>query len=272
MSLRSPKRSASRRTRSPMAYEPSIRRYRIWYRKLLRLHSNAFHERFGEGMEQTFNDLLRERAAEERGLMGCALWMFVETSAGILREKLASIMMQSITKRMSVWAIIVAGVLMIPLAGKAPWTAGDFVFGAVVLFGSALVYELVASKGGTLAYRGAVALACGTGLLLVWINGAVGIIGDGPVNLMYLGVLAVGFVGAIVARFEPRGMSRALFATALAMVLVPVIALIIGTRGFAPGVATVLGLNAFFALLFGGSAVLFRRAGAAGSQQLGPLE
>lgn len=63
-----------------MAFEDSIRRYRHWYAQLLRLYSKPYYARFGEGMEQTFNDLLRERAEEERGVLGCALWMFAETS------------------------------------------------------------------------------------------------------------------------------------------------------------------------------------------------
>jgi hypothetical protein len=45
---------------------------------------------------------------------------------------------------------------------------------------------------------------------------------------MYIGVLAVGIIGAIVARFRPHGMARALFATALAQALVAVIALLAG--------------------------------------------
>jgi hypothetical protein len=53
-----------------------------------------------------------------------------------------------------------------------------------------------------------------------------GIIGDGLVNLMYFGVFAVGFIGAFISRFQPRGMSRALFATAAAQALVPLIAMI----------------------------------------------
>jgi hypothetical protein len=49
-------------------------------------------------------------------------------------------------------------------------------------------------------------------------NLAVGVIGteDDPANLMYVGVLAVGIIGAIIARFRPHGMARTLFATALA--------------------------------------------------------
>ena len=99
--------------------------------------------------------------------------------------------------------------------------------------------------------------------MLLWINGAVGLIGseDNPANLMYGGVLAVGVIGAVIARLEPLGMARALFATALAQFLVPVVALIIWRTDFSPGVVPVFGLNFFFVLLFAGSALLFRHAG-----------
>ena len=94
------------------------------------------------------------------------------------------------------------------------------------------MYELAARKTGNIAYRAAVGVALAAALLLVWINLAVGIIGneDNPANLMYIGVLAVGTIGAIIARFQPHGMARALFATALAQGLVVVIALIAGKQ------------------------------------------
>ena len=143
----------------------------------------------------------------------------------------------------------------------------------------------MAEKGSPTAYRAAVAIACVTGFVLVWINAAAGIIGDGPVNLLYLGVLAVGFVGAFVARFQPRGLALALFVTAVAQMLVPVIALVIWKAGwqgllihpdsphppFHPGIAPVFGLNAVFAVLWVVSALLFRRAGQ-GYLGLGALE
>jgi hypothetical protein len=165
---------------------------------------------------------------------------------------------------------------MVPLVAmqftdEVIWTLFDFVFMGALLFGTGLAYELVARKAGTIAYRVAVGLALAAAFLLVWINGAVGIIGseDNPANLLYGGVLAIGFIGAIVARFHPHGMARALFATALAQALVPVIAFIIWKPSFAeaPGILGVFVLNAFFVMLFVGSALLFRRASAAGSKQ-----
>jgi hypothetical protein len=117
------------------------------------------------------------------------------------------------------------------------------------------------------AYRFAVGVALAATLILVWMNLAVGIIGseDNPANLLYVGVLAVGIVGALVARFRPHGMARALLAAALAQVLVPVIALFIwkpqvtSVEAFL-GMLGVFGVNAFFVMLFVGSALLFRHA------------
>ena len=144
------------------------------------------------------------------------------------------------------------------------WKPGSLILAFVLLCGGAgIAYELVVKKFGNTAYRFAVGMALTAVLLLVWMNVAVGgILGDDPANMMYFGVLLVGLIGAIIGRLEPRGMSRALFATAFAMVLVPAIAMLVGTPAFSNGVLAVFGLHAVFALLFAGSALLFRRAAA----------
>ncbi len=267
-----------------MTDEHTIARYRRWYRKLLRIYPRPHRERFAESMEQTFNDLLRERAQAGDGLVGFVLWMFVETSTGIIREYARFIIMQVNIIRIAIGTGLI---LLIPLIGNLfmgwNWPAFAFPFWGAVLFGTGLTYELVARKGGTIAYRAAVGIACATGFILFWINAAAGIIGDGPVNLMYLAVLAIGFFGAFIARFESHGMALALFATALAQMLVPVIALVIWTAGwqdllidpnsphppFHPGIAPVFGLNAVFAMLWVVSGLLFRRAG--GGEERGRL-
>ena len=73
---------------------------------------------------------------------------------------------------------------------------------------------------------------------------------------MYMGVLAVGIIGTVIARFRPAGMARALFAMALAQAAVATIVLV--ARLDTPA-TSVLILNGFFASLFIGSALLFRR-------------
>ena len=71
-----------------MSTEPAIRRYRRWYARLLRGYPARFHDRFADGMEQTFTDLCRERGDEARPLAPLVLWMFLETSVGIIKENL----------------------------------------------------------------------------------------------------------------------------------------------------------------------------------------
>ena len=111
-------------------------------------------------------------------------------------------------------------------------------------------------------YRFALGVALMTALSLVWLSLGVGIIGrDGdPANLIYFGVLAVGILGSLIARFRPHGMSRALIATAIAQTSVAAIALIarLGYPWSGPLELTVL--NGVFIMLFIGSAWLFRRA------------
>lgn len=110
------------------------------------------------------------------------------------------------------------------------------------------------------AYRFAASVALGTAFVIVWLNAAAGLIGiedDDPANLMYVGVLGIGFVGAIIARFQARGLARALFATALAQALVGGIALTYPNT--ASAVAIVV-LHGVFVALFVGSALLFRYA------------
>jgi len=253
-----------------MACEHSIQRYRHWYAKLLRLYSKPYYERFGEGMEQTFTDVLRERAEKEIGLSGCVLWMFVETTAGVIKEHMTFIIRRH--KNIIRIALAIALILLVPLLAmqftdEVVWDLADFAVAGALLFGTGLTYELVARKMGSIAYRVAVGIALAAAFLLVWVNLAVGLIGseDNPANLMYFGVLSVGIIGTSIARFRPRGMARALFATALAQALVPVIALIIRKPGVASmeaftGMVGVFGVNSVFVLLFLGSAGLFRTA------------
>lgn len=104
------------------------------------------------------------------------------------------------------------------------------------------------------SYRVAVGIAVAAALLVVWMQGAVATEDDSP-GLIFFGVLVVGIIGAIIARFRPLGMARALFATAVAQALVAVIAMIAWKQYFEISI-----LNGFFIALWIGSALLFRRA------------
>jgi len=58
---------------------------RTLYKKLLALYPREFKERLEESMQQTFNDLYRERQTKG-GWFGSVLWTFVETAMGIGQE------------------------------------------------------------------------------------------------------------------------------------------------------------------------------------------
>ncbi|MDH4351413.1 MAG: hypothetical protein OEY20_06325 [Gemmatimonadota bacterium] len=161
-------------------------------------------------------------------------------------------------------ALAAALVLLLPLLAmqitdEVAWDLADFAVAWTLLVGAGLTYKLVARGMGNIAYRAAVGVAVATALLLVWVNLAVGVIGNegDPANLMYGGVIAVGIIGALLARFQPRGMARALFASALAQALVAVIALSAGLGSPVSRPLEILVANGLFAALWGGSAWLF---------------
>lgn len=118
------------------------------------------------------------------------------------------------------------------------------------------------TRNPTFLYRLGVLVAIGTALVMVWSVGALGIIGPGgPSDLLFVSALGVGLVGAFLARFRPRGMARALAATAATLVLACAVALAIGLQdneGASAG--EIIMITAFFAVLFAGSAALFARS------------
>ena len=169
--------------------------------------------------------------------------------------------------RIAVWTVAVL-ILLLPLfamqvTDQVVWDVADFAIFGALLFGVGVTYELAVRKTGNTAYRSAVGVALAAAFILVWVNGAVGIIGNerDDANLMYGGVLAVGIIGAIIARFRSQGMVRALFATAFAQALVAVIALIAGFGSMGPSWPLgILGMTGFLVVLWLISAGLFRKA------------
>jgi hypothetical protein len=113
------------------------------------------------------------------------------------------------------------------------------------------------------AYLGASTVGLGSAFILCWSVPALGLIGEegDPADRMYLGVLAVGLLGSLIARFRPRGMARALAAMAGAQSLVTFIALGMGKQDDpVTSLHELVGLNLFFIALYLVAAGLFRRA------------
>jgi hypothetical protein len=174
-------------------------------------------------------------------------------------------------RRRSLWkgpALTTALFLLIPLLGNTfvegwHWKFGGFVVFGTFIFGLGLTYELVTRKVETIAYRVALGIALAAGFVLVWGNFVQAADDINPNAMMYLWVPLVGTIGAAIARFRPAGMARALFVTALAQALVLAIALMIRNpqvTSWTPAVLRGFGMNALLAMVFVGSAFLFRKA------------
>ncbi len=167
-------------------------------------------------------------------------------------------------RRRSGWATAAwctaALMLLTPLVAmqfteEMQWGAFDFAVAGALLFAACAAFELAVRMTGSASYRAAVGVAVAGSVFLIWVNLAVGVIGseDNPANLMFAGVLAVGLLGAVIARFQALGMARALVATALTQAAAAVVALVLGSlEGFV--------LSGFLVGLWLLSAWLFRRA------------
>lgn len=166
-------------------------------------------------------------------------------------------------------AIVTLVLLLIPVIGMRvsdgwQWTLFDFIFMGVLIFGTGLLLEYAIKKAARNKFY---KIAAGIGLvvmfLLVWVNAAVGIISEDEwPNLLYLALPLIGLSGALLSRFQSRGLSRTMFSLATWQLLIPII-VFFADRSLMeqePGIAGVFAINFIFALLFAVSGLLFQKA------------
>ena len=148
----------------------------------------------------------------------------------------------SVTWRLVGWSIP-AILLLLPLVAmqftsEVNWTHSDFIFAGILFASVGAAFELIVRSSSSLAFRGGAAVAVIAAFLTIWINAAVGMIGDdNDYNLLFLGVLLIALTGAIVARLDARGMARAMVITAIAQAAVAAGGLSLDPRG---GILSVL--------------------------------
>jgi hypothetical protein len=143
------------------------------------------------------------------------------------------------------------------------WSLSDFVFAGALLSGLGLAVWFVVRGPRDLPYRLAVGVAVVAALLMVWVTGAVGIVGSErhAANGLYFLAIGVGFIAAAWARFQARGMTLAIGGTALATALIGVVAVIMGWGDDAARYPLdVLGGSFLLAAMFGVSAYLFAQS------------
>jgi hypothetical protein len=170
--------------------------------------------------------------------------------------------------RLLLWAIptvllVTPAVMMLQAAEGWQWGPLDFAFAAVLLYGTTGLVDLAIRKGGSVAYRLGAALAVLVSFLLVWVNGAVGVIGneDNPANLMFIAIILVALAGSVLARFEARGMARTmLLAFALTAAIAAAAPLFGSGADEPPGTVGLTILISGFAAMWGLSSALFAKA------------
>lgn len=169
--------------------------------------------------------------------------------------------------RIPMWGLVAAALITPAVAmrftSEVKWTASDFVFAGVVLGGAALIIELVVWRAKSMAYRAGVALSVLASVLLVWITGAVGVIGteEHPANLLFLGVIGAAFLGSLISGLRAKGMSRAAFVAAVLQALIGIVALGAGWGSSDPGwPLDIVASTGVFTALWLAAAVLFGKA------------
>lgn len=148
------------------------------------------------------------------------------------------------------------------------WSLFDFLIAGFLFFITGFAYKLFTYKFDNIYYKIAAIVALFFGLLLVWINLAVGIIGDFTgdltINLVYFFVIAIGIFGALISRFSPDGMSLTLFYMSGSLVLIAILILIFADFNIneLPGNSYwgFLGFHSFFGIMFVMSGLLFHKS------------
>lgn len=183
-----------------------------------------------------------------------------------------------LTRLLTAPAIITAIILMIPLTAMqfesgVNWSPADFIIAGILIFSTASAYKLLTWKYKTNFYRAAIGLSLLSGLMLVWVNMAVGILGseNNPVNMLYGVVLAAGFLGAIASGLKPKGLMYTMFSMAVLQVCVPLAGIVIEKPAGMPvseflyrwhqhGFTGVAGITVFFTVVFVAAGLMFRNA------------
>jgi uncharacterized membrane protein YjdF len=102
------------------------------------------------------------------------------------------------------------------------WDGADFLFAAILFALVGLGIELTVRASPSWTWRAGAGLAVFSCFALVWVNAAVGMIGDGgnAYNLGFVGLVPLAIAGAAVARLRAGRMAAAMLAVGAAQVAI----------------------------------------------------
>lgn len=158
--------------------------------------------------------------------------------------------LRSFPWRLAGWGTI-ALLLSLPAILRFPWTASDFVIMGFLLGSVGLGVELLVRLGGNVFVRAGAVVMVLTAFLTIWVNLAVGMIGDDePYNLLFVLPMAVALLGGTAVRLRAGAMVAVAVAAAALQAGIG-----LGGYGMDPRGAV---LSAGFALFWLFAAALFR--------------
>lgn len=162
------------------------------------------------------------------------------------------------------WSIPLC-LLLVPLVAmqftaEVDWSLSDFVIMGLLMGTVGMGIELAVRLSADLRYRVAAGLALLSGFVLIWVNLAVGIVGDekGAANLLYFVVVAIGMVGAIASGFTAAGLARTLYMMVATLLLLAWV-MVTGPGSESANRLDVLGVSGFFIVLFLVPGLLFQQ-------------
>ena len=168
-------------------------------------------------------------------------------------------------------ALAALALLMVPLIASRivegwNWPPRAFVLTYVLFFATGMAYALIARRMNAWAYKAAVAIALVAGFVLGWSTMVHMSETENPLNLVYFGVIAVGAVGAVLARLKAKGMARALFAMSIALAAAWLVTQVLNTDPPAGPFWNVAIKHGGLVLVFLTASLLFRHASLAESK------
>lgn len=169
---------------------------------------------------------------------------------------------QKLAWRVAGWAGVA---LLVPLVSSRivegwNWGPGAFACTYLLFFSTGMAYTRIARHAAVWTYKAGVALALVAGFVLGWATMVHLSETERPIHLVNFGVLAVGAIGAVLARLRARGLSYALFAMAAALILAWTMTQVVFTDSIAGPVWNIGVVHGGFVLLFATSGLLFRHA------------
>ncbi len=156
-------------------------------------------------------------------------------------------------------ALMLTPAVAMQFTTEVNWSGGDFLFAFLMLGSVGLAVELTVRANPAWSYRAGMGIVLAACFLTIWINLAVGIVGneDNPVNALFFLAPLAAVAGSVLAGFRAGGMAIAAVFAATVQVAV-MLYIWVAAEGFP------IGVTVFFGTLWLVAAALFRQAGQRG--------